>query len=118
MLVSNSRRYTFTNDVEEKIVDIGLRLADVEAMELEPETVQVNSRAARRATLYEHGASSVEVSFLAPISENDDCHRVELNAMTSRQLVDFVETALAAKVSRRSCRPARCSNSRRAIACR
>ena len=94
-LASDSRRYTFTNDVEEKIVDIGLRLPDIEAMGLESETVKVEptSRAARRETLYKHGASVEEVMFLAPLA--GDCRRVELNAMTSRQLVDFVEAALA-----------------------
>ena len=95
-LGTDSRRYTFTNDVEAKIVDIGLRLADVEAVDLEAEIVDVKSREARRMTLYKHGASYAEVQFLAPISENEDCRRVELNAMTSRQLVDFVEAALAA----------------------
>jgi hypothetical protein len=95
-LGTDSRRYTFTNDVEEKIVDIGLRLADVEAMGLESETVKVKpeSREARRLTLFKHGASIEEVRFLAPITR--ECRRVELNAMTSRQLVDFVEAALAA----------------------
>ena len=95
-LASDSRRYTFTNDVEEKIVDIGLRLPDVEAMNLESETVEVKpkSRAARRETLFKHGADVEEVEFLAPII--GDCRRVELNAMTSRQLVDFVEAAFEA----------------------
>jgi hypothetical protein len=95
-LGTDSRRYTFTNDVEEKIIDIGLRLPDVEPMSLEPETVEVKSREARRMTLHEHGASIAEIKFLAPYNEGEPCRRVELNAMTSRQLVDFVEAALEA----------------------
>jgi hypothetical protein len=47
-------------------------------------------------TLHEHGASIAEIQFLAPCNEAEPCRRVELNAMTSRQLVDFVEAALEA----------------------
>ena len=68
----------------------------VEDMNLEAEIVEVKSREARRMTLYEHGASREEVTFLAPYDEAEECRRVELNAMTSRQIVDFVEDALAA----------------------
>jgi hypothetical protein len=42
----------------------------------------------RAATLRRHGATPEEIAFLST-------RRVELNAMTSRQLVDFVETKLA-----------------------
>src|SRR6516162_3817813 len=55
--------------------------------------VEVKNRATRRATLGRHGATPEEVEFLTPY--DGDCRRVELNAMTSRQLVDFVEAALA-----------------------
>ena len=94
-LGTDSRRYTFERDLSGVIHDIGLRLEDVEAMGLEWETVEVRSREARRQTLMRHGASYEEIRFLAPVFEMDDCRRVELNAMTSRQLVDFVEAALA-----------------------
>ena len=57
--------------------------------------VEVTSREPRRMTLHEHGASIAEIQFLAPCNEAEPCRRVELNAMTSRQLVDFVEAALA-----------------------
>jgi hypothetical protein len=93
-LGTDSRRYTFENDLSDKIVDIGLRLDDVEAMGLEAENVEVRNREARRETLERHGATDEEIDFLAPEDEDESCQRVELNAMTSRQLVDFVEAKL------------------------
>jgi hypothetical protein len=93
-LWSDSRRYIFENDMSEKIIDIGLRLEDVEELGLEAETVQVDSREARRAKLEEHGATDDEIEFLVPADRDEECRRVELNAMTSRQLVDFVEQKL------------------------
>ena len=86
-LGSDSRRYRFANHV--KLVDIGLRLADAERMGLESEPVQPPSDsewAKRRRTLERHGATSDEIRFLRT-------RRVELNAMTSPQLVAFIETA-------------------------
>ena len=52
------------------------------------------NREARRETLERHGATDDEIEFLAPEDENKECRRVELNAMTSRDLVDFVEMSL------------------------
>ena len=94
-LGTDSRRYTFDNDLSGKIIDIGLHLQDVEALGLETEPVKVKSRLARRETLKRHGASVEEIEFLAPEDEGEPCRRVELNAMTSRQLIDFVEAAFA-----------------------
>jgi hypothetical protein len=91
-LGTDSRRYTFDNEVP--IVDIGLRLEDVEEMDLEAEAVEVDSPAARRETLELHGATEAEIEFLAEPDDDGMCRRVELNAMTSRQLVDFVEAKL------------------------
>jgi hypothetical protein len=95
-LGTDSRRYTFAHDLSGIVVDLGLRLADVEVMGLESEIVEVRNRDARRETLERHGATEHEIEFLAPRHSSQDCRRVELNAMTSRQLVDFVEEALAA----------------------
>ena len=89
-LGSDSRRYEFQNQAP--IIDIGLRLDDVEVMGLESETVEVKNRDKRRRTLEEHSATDEEIEFLVP--DVGDCRRVELNAMTSRQLVDFVEQSL------------------------
>jgi hypothetical protein len=87
-LGTDSRRYTFDNDVP--IIDLGLRLADVLEMDLQPEPASpVNPREwpARAATLRRHGATPEEIEFLRSA-------RVELNAMTSRQLIDFIEGKL------------------------
>jgi DNA topoisomerase VI subunit A len=62
-LGTDSRRYVFENDLTDKIVDIGLRLEDIEAMGLEAETVEVDNREARRAKLEEHGATDDEIEF-------------------------------------------------------
>jgi len=86
-LARSSRRYHFTNQVE--IIDIGLRLADVEAMNLQSEPVSDRADWRSRAiTLRRHGATSEEIDFL---QEN----RVELNAMSSRQFVDHLEAKFA-----------------------
>jgi DNA topoisomerase 6 subunit A-like protein len=87
-LGTDSRRYTFHNDVQ--IIDFGLRLADVLEMGLQSEPVSpVNPKEwpARAATLRRHGAMPEEIEFLRR-------ERVELNAMTSRQLIVFIERKL------------------------
>jgi hypothetical protein len=91
-LASDGRRYVYANRVP--IIDIGLRLADVERMGLESEPVQVNNWEARSATLERHGATRAEISFLSD-------RRVELNAMTSRQFADFVELQQRTEIDRR-----------------
>jgi hypothetical protein len=79
-----TRRYTYTNEIE--VIDMGLRMADIEG--LEPESVSDRGdEDARRANLIKNGATEEEAEFLLH-------QRVELNAMTSRQLVDFVEAKL------------------------
>jgi hypothetical protein len=89
-LGTSSRRYRFANPVE--IVDPGLRLADIQSLGLDPEPSP--SRADQQATwdkrqdtLRRHGVSEREIRFLRG-------ERVELNAMTSRQFVDFVTSKL------------------------
>jgi len=84
-LGKSNRRYEFTNDVP--VVDIGLRLDDVEARGLESEPVDVSGWRKRQQTLKRHGATPDEIAFLKD-------RRVELNAMTSWQLLDFVERKL------------------------
>jgi hypothetical protein len=86
-LGTDSRRFAFANDLRGKFIDIGLRLDDVEAMDLQSEPtapVPMTEWIAREFTLRRHGATRKEIEFLRT-------QRVELNAMTSRQLVDFVE---------------------------
>ena len=85
-LGTTNRRYCFANNVP--VIDIGLRLADVELIGLESEPTDVSGNWwEREQTLRRHGATPEEIAFL----KSD---RVELNAMTSRQLLDFVEQKL------------------------
>jgi hypothetical protein len=88
-LTTSSRRYVFKNKVP--MVDIGLRLDDVERLNLQSEPIPAwrsDEWTAREATLRRHGATDREVAFLKT-------RRVELNAMTARQIVDHIERHLA-----------------------
>jgi hypothetical protein len=82
-LGTSSARYRFRNKVP--IIDIGLRLVDVEAMDLLSEPFATNSdwRKVSHA-LKRHGATVEEIVFL------EDA-RVELNAMTSDEFISFIE---------------------------
>jgi DNA topoisomerase VI subunit A len=78
-LQCDTRRYTFANKIE--VIDLGLRLADVEKHGLESESVEYRESARSiRDTLTESGATQAEIAFLLN-------NRVELNAFTSDELV-------------------------------
>jgi hypothetical protein len=83
-LGTDSRRYTFKN--EGPIIDIGLRLSDIDELGLlhEPFATNKNSYAVAE-TLRRHGATQDEIDFLIQESEfrGFEGERVELNAMTS-----------------------------------
>jgi len=85
-LATDGRRYVYENTVN--MVDLGLRLADVQRLALQSEPVEVKDWPKRRVTLAKHGATRDEITFLRD-------RRVELNAMTSRQFIDFIELKLA-----------------------
>ena len=98
-LCSDTRRYQF--ETRFKVVDLGLRLADVEALGLadsdEPVFLGKGNKNNRRAALRAAGAKPDEIAFLLDDDGDSDDHhgkRVELNAMTSRQFVDFIERKL------------------------
>jgi DNA topoisomerase VI subunit B len=81
-----TRRYRFKH--APRVIDLGLRLADVEEMGLEGEAVYDRGSAeARAANLRRNGANEREIEYLLH-------RRVELNALTSDQLVAFVERKL------------------------
>jgi hypothetical protein len=85
----NGRRYRFKTAI--KIIDLGLRLDDVIELGLEGASEEVfdnGSVDSRRDNLLMNGATEAEVEFLLK-------RRVELNALTSDQLVRFVEKKLA-----------------------
>jgi hypothetical protein len=84
-----TRRYRFENKV--KVIDLGLRLTDVRALNLEDsaeEAFDRGSESVRFANLRMNGATVEEAKFLLK-------RRVELNALTSDQLVAFIEGKLA-----------------------
>jgi hypothetical protein len=85
---SDTKRYRFQNRIEVK--NLGLRLADVEEMNLESETVSLGN--ADRDKIFErlerNGATNDEIEFLL------GGERVELNAMASDVFIAFVERKL------------------------
>lgn len=85
-LQRDTRRYQFRNRIE--VIDLGLRLSDVEAHGLERESVHFEDSAeAVRANLRRNGASEEEIEFLLT-------HRVELNAFASDALVEWIVAKL------------------------
>jgi hypothetical protein len=82
-LRSSTRRFRYTNRFQ--VVDLGLRLADIDG--LDEESVYVSSRERSGATLRKHGATEEEVEFLLH-------SRVELNAFASDQLIALIEQKL------------------------
>jgi hypothetical protein len=88
-LGTDNRRYRFENRIN--LIDIGLRLTDVEELGLEAEPVDadisLNEWRKRMATLQRHGATDEEIAFLKS-------HRVELNAMTAPEFIAYLEGKL------------------------
>jgi DNA topoisomerase VI subunit B len=93
-LQSDTRRYKFKT--RPKVIDLGLRLADVRAMHLESEPVDYDSQVDPRINLRECGATEEECHFLVRRSPSGGWtgDRVELNAMTSDQFVAWLEGKL------------------------
>ena len=86
-LVTSNRRHSFRHAIN--CIDLGLRLTDVEEMELPAESfAYTDSRHALTERLRINGAPDEEIRFLL------DGERVELNAMTSDVFVAFVERKL------------------------
>jgi hypothetical protein len=88
-LMRDTRRFSFSHQA--KVIDLGLRLADVRELGLETSAEAAFDRGrdfAKRENLLLNGATKQEADFLLS-------KRVELNALTSDQLVAFVERKLA-----------------------
>jgi len=99
-LRTDTRRYTF--DAAPRVIDLGLRLADVVEMDLQSEPVEYKSTVDPRANLAESGATEDEQRYLvhrrtAHYGERGPWlgERVELNAMTSDQFIAWLERKLA-----------------------
>ncbi|MFZ1933089.1 MAG: hypothetical protein WBL72_13520 [Thermoguttaceae bacterium] len=88
----DTRRYQFAKSFE--IVDLGLRLGDVESWGLVSEEVYYESDP--RRNLEENGATPEEIAFLCEGGGGKHYYgrRVELNAFTSRDLIEWVEAKL------------------------
>jgi hypothetical protein len=84
-LQRDTRRYQFSNAI--KVTDLGLRLEDIAGLEREPAAATKTSEANLRTQLAENGASDAEIDIL--LNE-----RVELNAMTSDDLIAMIERKL------------------------
>jgi hypothetical protein len=86
---ADTRRYRFENRIE--VIDLGLRLKDVEELALESESFSLGDASPDkiRNRLRRNGATSEEIAFLL------SGERVELNAMASDEFIDFVESKLA-----------------------
>jgi DNA topoisomerase VI subunit B len=94
-LAHDTRRYQF--GVKPRVIDLGLRLVDVKAMGLESEPVEYDGKVDPREGLAESGATMAEQRYL--VNARDyfgrwSGQRVELNAMTSRQFVTWLEEKL------------------------
>ncbi len=94
----SNRRYQFatTSGADFKVFDFGLRLEDVERLGLASEPVSFGkvSKDAWRERLKINGAADREIEFLLTGPSPDIGQRVELNAMTSLQFLDFLEAKL------------------------
>jgi hypothetical protein len=77
----DGRRYRYKNDVQ--VIDLGLRLGDIAGLERESHSDK-GSPEKRAKNLRLNGATDEEIKILMEA-------RVELNAMKSEQLVEFVE---------------------------
>jgi DNA topoisomerase VI subunit A len=83
-LKQSNRRYLFRNQI--KIIDLGLRLPDIDGLEAEEVFDRGSSRAIRE-NLRVNGATAEEIEFLL-------AGRVELNALASDELIAFIERKL------------------------
>jgi hypothetical protein len=86
-LQRDTRRYQFSNAF--KVVDLGLRLADIADLEREPAAATKTNEDKLREQLAENGATDAEIAIL--LNE-----RVELNAMASDDLIAMIERKLKA----------------------
>jgi hypothetical protein len=93
-LRSDTRRYRF--QCKPKVIDLGLRLEDAHALGLQSERVYYATKKDPRERLRECGATPEECSFLVQGGGPGQWwgDRVELNAMTASQFLQFVERKL------------------------
>jgi hypothetical protein len=101
---ANTRRYRYTSTPT--VIDLGLRLEEAQAMGLESEPVPYETQIDPKVHLRECGATEEECAFLVTERKRDIRNgkwhvswvgqRIELNAMTSQQFLDWLEAKLQA----------------------
>jgi DNA topoisomerase VI subunit B len=93
-LRSNTRRYRFQS--EPKVIELGLRLEDAQALGLQSERVYYKTKKDPRERLRECGATPEECNYLVQGGGPGNWwgERVELNAMTASQFLQFLERKL------------------------
>ena len=79
-LENDTRRYSYASPPN--VIDLGLHYSDINGLPSEPNNSNISDE-----RLSEAGLDQAAIDFLRN-------QRVELNAMTSRQLIDFVEGKL------------------------
>jgi hypothetical protein len=84
-LQRDTRRYQFSNSFE--VIDLGLRFGDIAGLEREPAAATKASAGVLRRQLRENGATEEESAILVR-------ERVELNAMSSDNLIAMIERKL------------------------
>jgi hypothetical protein len=84
-LQRDTRRYQFSS--APNVIDLGLRLDDIGGLETEPAAATKVNEESLRSQLAQNGATAEEAEFLL----ND---RVELNALTSEELIEMIERKL------------------------
>jgi DNA topoisomerase VI subunit A len=82
-LSNSTARYEYQNQI--RVIDLGLRLEDVYACNLESEAC--SSKRNMETTLHQYGATDEEIGFL-------NSERVELNAFPSADFVAWIESKL------------------------
>ena len=92
-LQRTTERYKFTNRVP--VIDLGVRIKDVRDENLESEDV-VYKKSDPRFNLKQNGATDEEIALLCsePYGKGWRGQRVEINAFSSRPLVNWVESKL------------------------
>jgi hypothetical protein len=94
-LCNDTRRFQFK--AAPNVIDLGLRLADVREMDLQSETVEYDSNKNPQDNLIESGATQEEADFLVRGDARTRWRgeRVELNAMTSPQFIEWLDRKFA-----------------------
>lgn len=94
ILSEDTDMYKFKSDVD--VIDIGFRLEDIKGLEREPVIYQDKQNP--RESVIKSGATPEEAQILVQGGKSKKWHgeRVELNAMTSGQFVELIESKLEA----------------------